>query len=63
MSSNREKTSGVMGIAVSVLLHGIFFAGCLALDAASVSATGTAETESTEIQEVNAQADVVKVKS
>lgn len=27
-----------MGIVVSVLLHGIFFAGCLALDASSVSA-------------------------
>lgn len=28
-----------MGLVVSVLLHGIFFAGCFALDAASASGT------------------------
>lgn len=39
MNANREKTSNAMGIVVSVLLHGIFFAGCLALDANSVSAS------------------------
>ncbi len=63
MSSNREKTSSVMGIAVSVLLHGIFFAGCLALDASSVSSSNTADTESTEIPVGTAQTDVAKVKS
>ena len=35
MKMNHEKTSSVMGLVVSVLLHGIFFAGCFALDAAS----------------------------
>lgn len=39
MNTNREKTSSVMGLVVSVLLHGIFFAGCFALDAASASGT------------------------
>ena len=39
MSANREKTSNAMGVVVSVLLHGIFFAGCLAIDATSVSAS------------------------
>ena len=42
MNANREKTSNAMGIVVSVFLHGIFFAGCLALDATSISTqTGT----------------------
>lgn len=41
MSANREKTSNVMGIVLSLLLHGIFFAGCIALDATSVSAGPT----------------------
>ena len=63
MSVNREKTSSVMGIAVSVLLHGIFFAGCLALDAASVSSTNTADVEPTEINQAGDQADVAKTKS
>ena len=61
MSSNREKTSSVMGIAVSVLLHGIFFAGCLALDAASFSST--ADAEPIEIQEGTVDTDVAKAKS
>ena len=38
MQSKSEKTSSVMGIVVSVLLHGIFFAGCLALDYTQPSA-------------------------
>lgn len=41
-----------MGIVVSVLLHGIFFAGCLALDASSVSATSTGK-EGIEINQVD----------
>lgn len=32
MRANREKTTGIMGFVVSILLHGIFFAGCIALD-------------------------------
>lgn len=45
MKMNHEKTSGVMGLVVSVLLHGIFFAGCFALDAASSNAhQGQAQT-------------------
>jgi hypothetical protein len=63
MSVNREKSSRIMGIAVSVLLHGIFFAGCLALDAASVSASSTADAEATEINQVADQADAAKPKS
>jgi hypothetical protein len=37
MNANREKTSSMTGLVVSVLLHGIFFAGCYALDAADTS--------------------------
>ncbi len=39
MQVHREKTTSWTGLIVSVLLHGIFFAGCLALDANTVSAT------------------------
>jgi hypothetical protein len=63
MSTNREKTSNVMGIAVSVLLHGIFFAGCLALDASGVASSGNDQKPSTEINQVTDHADVAKAKS
>ena len=63
MNTNREKTSNVMGIAVSVLLHGIFFAGCLALDASSVSASETADQQPTEISHQADQVVNTKIKS
>jgi hypothetical protein len=63
MSTKGEKTSSVMGIVVSVLLHGIFFAGCLALDASSVSASDTAVIDQTEVQQGDTPAAAVKVKS
>ena len=63
MSTKGEKTSSVMGIVVSVLLHGIFFAGCLALDASSVSTSDTAVIDQTEVHHGDMPAEVVKVKS
>jgi hypothetical protein len=58
---NREKTSSVMGLVISVLLHGIFFAGCLALDATFSLADKKPEPASTELP---AQADAAsKVKT
>lgn len=63
MSTNREKTSSIMGITVSVLLHGIFFAGCLALDASSVSSSNTAEKPATTVHQLADHADAAKVKS
>lgn len=63
MSTKGEKTSSVMGIVVSVLLHGIFFAGCLALDASSVSASDTAVIDQTEVPQADKTAEAVKVKS
>lgn len=61
MSANREKTSRVMGFVVSILLHGIFFAGCLALDLTDTDAT--AKTDSTEINQVSDQVNTQKPKS
>lgn len=61
MTSNREKTSNVMGFVVSVLLHGIFLAGCLALDASSMSSP--VSDQDTEIKSVTDQTDVAKSKS
>jgi len=64
MSVNREKSSGVMGLVISVLLHGIFFAGCLALDAASISTSVSPEDQpTTEIKQVAEQNQVANSKS
>ena len=63
MSTNREKTSSVMGITVSVLLHGIFFAGCLALDASSVSGGDTVQETPTELPATGRLAGHPDVKS
>jgi hypothetical protein len=63
MSANREKSSSVMGLVMSVLLHGIFFAGCLALDAASISAPVGPDQPTTEIKQVADQNHVANAKS
>ena len=56
MTTDREKTTGRLGFIVSILLHGIFLAGCLAIDYGSVSATDAPEkTEIHEIQEDNSE--------
>ena len=51
MSAQREKTSNMMGIVVSVLLHGIFFAGCIAIDY-----TKPTDPDQTEIHQLTDQA-------
>ncbi|MBP7239263.1 MAG: hypothetical protein KBA14_03490 [Saprospiraceae bacterium] len=64
MSANREKSSSVMGLVMSVLLHGIFFAGCLALDASSMSTpVGTDDPTTTEIKQVTDQHHAANTKS
>ena len=62
MKANREKTSSVMGFVVSVLLHGIFFAGCIALDY-SHEADAMAHPDQTEINQVTDQATADRDKS
>ncbi|HUR31036.1 MAG TPA: hypothetical protein VMZ69_06360 [Saprospiraceae bacterium] len=59
MKSNREKSTSVMGFVVSVLLHGIFFAACLAIDYTHMSNTPT--DDATEINQVSD--GIVKEKS
>lgn len=50
MTTNREKTTGIMGFVVSILLHGIFLAGCVAIDYTSMASTATLdESEMNEI--------------
>jgi hypothetical protein len=61
MKTNREKTTGVMGFVVSVLLHGIFFAGCIALDYTNNSATDNVD--GTEIQKITDEEVAAKTKS
>lgn len=43
MKSDREKSTGVMGFVVSILLHAIFFAGCIALDYSDLKSPDSAE--------------------
>jgi len=43
MNTNREKSSSVLGLVVSVLLHAIFLAGCFAYDASSAIKDSTTE--------------------
>jgi len=62
MKANREKTSSVMGFVVSVLLHGIFFAGCIALDYTHDS-DSMANPDQTEINKVTEQVTEAKSKS
>lgn len=63
MSKNREKTSSVMGITVSVLLHGIFFAGCLALDANQVSDSAIPQETKMDMQTVDNATTHPEIKS
>ena len=63
MSANREKSSSVMGLVMSVLLHGIFFAGCLALDASSMSTPVGTDDPTTEIKQVTHQNHLANSKS
>lgn len=63
MSANREKTSSLMGLVISVLLHGIFFAGCIAIDFTFQQDQAASNTGKTEINKMSNQEDIVKVKS
>ena len=61
MKSNREKTTGVMGFVVSILLHGIFFAACIAMDYSAIASVPEADT--TEINQVTDDVEERKEKS
>jgi len=63
MSANREKTSSVMGLVMSVLLHGIFFAGLLALDVTTGTSTKSTDQPTTAIKQVTDQNHQANTKS
>jgi len=52
MNTNREKSSSVFGLVISVLLHAIFLAGCYALDASSAIKNSTGENPTTHVSTV-----------
>lgn len=58
MKSDREKSTGVMGLVVSLLLHAIFFAGCIALDYSDLASTDSAQP--TEINKIENTAGTAK---
>ena len=63
MSANREKTSSIMGFVMSALLHGIFFAGCIAIDFTFHQDANASNTVKTEITKTSSPMDVAKAKS
>lgn len=52
-----------MGITVSILLHAIFLAGCLALDASNLSSEPVDQTITQELPQEHAVVDQGKTKS
>jgi hypothetical protein len=52
MNANREKSSSVLGLVVSFLLHAIFLAGCYALDASDAVKNSTGENPATHVNSV-----------
>ena len=64
MTANREKTSSVMGFVISTLMHGIFLAGCVAIDFSVDNNYGNApDATKSEISKVSPEGDMAKVKS
>ncbi|HJW29749.1 MAG TPA: hypothetical protein VJ508_10985 [Saprospiraceae bacterium] len=63
MNTNRAKTSSMMGFVISVLLHGIFFAGCFALDASSAIKHSTDAAASSQVNTSQATHDHTKPQS
>ena len=61
MKANREKTTGMMGFVVSILLHSIFIAGCIAIDYTNSDSSAIAEP--TEMNQVTDQMEQEKTKS
>ena len=63
MTSNREKTSSVMGFVISTLMHGIFLAGCVAIDFSVDNYGNAPDTTKSEISKVSPDSEMAKVKS
>jgi hypothetical protein len=63
MNTNREKTSSVMGFVMSALLHGIFLAGCVAINFSFDQPGTTSNNPKTEITHHTNHTDIVKGKS
>jgi hypothetical protein len=63
MNANREKTSSVLGLVVSVLLHAIFLAGCYAYDASTAIKNSTADPHTAQINPVADKTDHAQPKS
>ncbi len=64
MNTNSEKTSSIMGLVISVLLHGIFLAGCIAIDFTIHSDGSASKTSKTEITKASTEhMEMVKNKS
>ena len=63
MTANREKTSSVMGFVISSLIHGIFLAGCVAINFSVDDYGNASDTTKSEISKVAPESDMAKVKS
>lgn len=63
MSEHLEKRSRTRGMILSGLLHGIFIAGCLALDAGSLVTSAQPDTDQVQIRPIEPQPAQVSAKS
>lgn len=63
MSTVKEKSRGSLGIVASVVLHVLFFGGCLVLDTSNISASDDHSKEVTEINPVKNTTAMAQIKS
>ncbi len=63
MNANREKSSSVLGLVVSVLLHAIFLAGCYAYDASSAIKHSVGDPHAAQVNTLADQSAQAKPKS
>ena len=63
MSTVKEKSRGTLGIIASVVLHVLFFGGCLMLDTSNISGSEVNSKEVTEINPVKNTTALAQIKS
>jgi hypothetical protein len=63
MPTVKDKSRGTLGVVASVVLHVLFFGGCLLLDTSNISADGQKGQDVTEINQIPHTTAMAKEKS
>lgn len=63
MGTVKEKSRGTLGLVASVVLHVLFFGGCLFLDTSNISSPDENGQNVTEINQVPSTTAMAKIKS